>query len=102
MLNIIFRIWYKTLVSFCIPHFYRDFFIKFPPDFYRQISMKLTGRIRNIIFRYKKKRERLIQTSLRFIPAKILFDGGVLIQILLIIRGIKLLERFYRIFLQRH
>ena len=46
-----------------------------------------------LFYKYKKIRERLIQTSLRFIPAKILFKGGVLIQNLLIIRGIKLLER---------
>ena len=41
-LKIILRIWYKTLVSFCIPQFYREFFMKFLPVFYRQIYMKLT------------------------------------------------------------
>ena len=50
-LKIILRIWYKTLVSFCIPQFYRDFFMKFLPDFYRQISMKLTGRVLSTSFR---------------------------------------------------
>ena len=35
---------------------------------------------------------RLIQTSIRFIPRKILFNGGVVIPNPLIIRRIKLLE----------